>query len=502
MKVMNQERQDNGRLRFVLHVDADEFDRDREKVYRKNRGKYVMPGFRRGKASRRMLEQHYGRGLFEEQAINENFNEYFVRALDEYGIDELATSKEDGPTFTLKGVVDGGYDVECVVPVRPEATITQYKGLEAPRYALEVTEADVDRIMQTYVERATRLNSVEREAVEGDVLNLDYVGTVDGEPFEGGSDNGASLLLGSHTFIPGFEEQLVGVKPDQELDVNVTFPENYVAKDLAGKAAVFHVKVHSVQEREIPELDDEFAKDVSEFETLADFRADLAKQETERREQQATREFETLILNQLMGNTTVELPESMVQFEQQYVINELKQQLQYEALYRGMKPEEFLRKNGFSEERITQMGRSQAEANVRLSLALYTIAQLEGLKAEPEEIEAEYAKMVREDRPLEKVKEEYPLSFIRPEILERKARELVLANAVAKTPDDYKATEVVGELPEEVPAEDNAAEEAETEALVAEAAEEAPVAEAAAEEAPAEQAPAEEPRAFEAPAAE
>ena len=264
MKVTNVEKKENSTVELTIHVEADEFEAAVQKAYLKSRSRIAVPGFRKGKAPRKIIEGMYGSGVFYEDAINDVYPGAYEAAVKEQGLEDMGhpvmdiveVNKEQGLIFT------------ALVSVRPEAKVKEYKGLTAPKAEVSITDEDVENELQPYVRRATRLISVDREVKLGDTAVIDFEGFEDGKPFEGGKGENYSLEIGSGSFVPGFEDQLIGLKAGDEKDLDITFPEDYVA-DLAGKAVVFKVKVKEVKESQIPTVDDEFAKDVSEFETLA-----------------------------------------------------------------------------------------------------------------------------------------------------------------------------------------------------------------------------------------
>ena len=287
MKVTNVEKKENSTVELTIHVEADEFEAAVQKAYLKSRSRIAVPGFRKGKAPRKIIEGMYGSGVFYEDAINDVYPGAYEAAVKEQGLEDMGhpvmdiveVNKEKGLIFT------------ALVSIRPEAKVKAYKGLTAPKAEVSVTDEDVENELQPYVRRATRLVSVDREVKLGDTAVIDFEGFEDGKPFEGGKGENYSLEIGSGSFVPGFEDQLIGLKAGDEKDLDITFPEDYVA-DLAGKAVVFKVKVKEVKESQIPTVDDEFAKDVSEFETLADFKKDLGEKLTQRRTAEAQNDFE------------------------------------------------------------------------------------------------------------------------------------------------------------------------------------------------------------------
>ena len=277
MNVKSVEKQEKSTVELVIEVGREEFQAAIEKVYKKQRGNITVPGFRKGHAPRKIIEGMYGSGVFYEDAINELYPEAYAQAIEQEKLDAVAW-----PKVEIVDVGKDGFSFKALVTVRPEVTLGEYKGLTAEKNDVNVTDEDVDNELKPYISRATRMVTVEREAKNGDTVVIDFEGFKDGEPFAGGKGEGHSLELGSGSFVPGFEEQLVGAKAGDEKELDITFPEDYHA-DLAGKAVVFKVKVHEVKEKQEPVVDDEFAKDVSEFDTLEEFRKSLAERVKERR---------------------------------------------------------------------------------------------------------------------------------------------------------------------------------------------------------------------------
>lgn len=295
-------------VELTIEVGQEEFEAGLDKAYRKNRGSISVPGFRKGKAPRKVIEGMYGAGVFYEDAIEEIYPQACMQAIEEKGLDSVAP-----PRVEITDLGKEGFTFKAIVTVRPVITLKQYKGLEADKVLPTVTDAAVDNELKQYVDRATQLEPVDRAAEMGDSMVMDYEGVKDGVPFEGGSAKGYELALGSHTFIPGFEEQVVGMKAGEEKTIDLTFPEDYHAKDLAGQPVQFKVKCVEVKEKKVPAIDDEFAKDVSEFETQAEFKEDLKQKIVDRNMAQSEAKFRQALLAQLCEQVDIELPEAMVE---------------------------------------------------------------------------------------------------------------------------------------------------------------------------------------------
>ncbi|MBQ9347505.1 MAG: trigger factor, partial [Oscillibacter sp.] len=301
MVVQNCEKQEKSQVKLTVQVEREEFQKSIEKAYRKMRNRIRVPGFRPGKAPRKLIESLYGPEVFYDEAINDSYPDAFEAAVKEKDLKVVGYPKVEVPEEPTAD----GYTFTALAPVYPEVTLGQYKGLTAPKAEPKVTEADVDARLQQLADRNTRLVSVDREAKEGDTVVIDFEGFLEGRPFEGGKGTNHNLELGSHSFVPGFEDQLIGAKAEDELDLDITFPDNY-APELAGRDVVFKVKVHEVKEKDVPEMDDEFAKDVSEFDTLAELRADLEKKLLDGMNKDAQRVYEDALMEQVAEGITAD----------------------------------------------------------------------------------------------------------------------------------------------------------------------------------------------------
>ena len=382
-------KQEGTKVSFKLTVDNEKFESAIVKAYNKNKGKYNIPGFRKGKAPRKVIETHYGKGVFYSDAIDIVFPEVYPAAIDELKIDPI-----DMPSIDVEEISkDNGLVLLVDVEVKPEFQLGEYKGVEVEKVEETVSEEVVDAKLEEMREKNSRLVSVEREIANGDTANIDFEG-FDGEvAFEGGKGENYDLVIGSGSFIPGFEDQLVGKKAGEEVEVNVTFPEEYHAENLAGKPVVFKVKVNDVKVKELPELNDEFAADTTEFETLAELRADVrAKAEADAKEA-AKNELRNRVIEKVVANTEVEVPEAMIKHEIENQMMELNYQLQYQGF--GM--EQFLQMTGKTMEEFkaefAASRREEALRNVKTSLVIEAIAKAEGVEVNEEEVNAEVQKM-------------------------------------------------------------------------------------------------------------
>ena len=436
MKVTSVEKKEKSTVELTIQVEADVFEAAVQQAYLKNRTKINVPGFRKGKAPRKIIEGMYGSGVFYEDAIEATYPAAYAEAVKEQGLDDVGY-----PHVELVEAGKEGYTFKALVSVRPEVKLGEYKGLTAPKIEAEITDADVDAELKPYIDRATRLVSVEREAQNGDTVVIDFEGFDNGVAFDGGKGENFDLKLGSGSFVPGFEEQLVGLKAGEEKDLDITFPEDYHA-DLAGKAVVFHVKVKEVKESQVPEVDDEFAKDVSEFDTLEAFRADLKEKVAQRRQAQAQNDFENKVMEQLIANMECEIPDGMVDVEVDRMMEDYAMRLQSQ----GISMEDYQKMLGVNADMIRSSARPDALRRVQTMLALEAVAAAENLEFNEEELEAEFARLAEQYK-LEaaQVKAAVPAEDLKKDLLLKKASELVISSAqVGEAP---KAEEAPAEKP-------------------------------------------------------
>ena len=468
MSVKSCEKVEKSQVALTIEVGAAEFEAAVEKAYRKLRRKINVPGFRPGKAPRKIIEGMYGAEVFYEEAINIAFPEAYEAAVKEKELQVVGY-----PTVELEGeCTKDGFTFKATAPVYPEVTLGQYKGLSAPKDEVKVTAADVDERVKILQDRNTRLVSVDREAKEGDTAVIDFEGFLDGKPFDGGKGENHSLELGSHSFVPGFEEQVIGMKAGDEKDIDITFPEDY-HKDLAGKAVVFKVKVHEVKEKEVPALDDEFAKDVSEFDTLKDLKADLKKKITEERQKDADRAFEDALMEQVAANITADVPDAMVEGQARQFLENFKTQI----VQQGIPYDQYMKMTGMDEKKLLEDAKEPALRQVRLDLALAAIIKAENIEASDEEVEAEFQKLADQyGMDLEMVKKYLQADQIKDQVTTQKAVAVVVDSAVATKPEkkedeaekkparkSAKKAEEAGEGEEKKPARKSAKKAEETE---------------------------------------
>lgn len=378
-------------VEFEFSVSADEFKAGIEKAYRKNVGQISIPGFRKGKAPRQIIEKYYGSEVFYEDAVNIVLPDAYDKAIEEQDIQAVAQpeidvksiSKEEGVVFTAK------------VAVKPEFELGEYKGVEAKKITYRTTEKEVNAEIEKIRERNARLVAVEdRAAALNDTVTIDFEGFCDGVAFEGGKGENFDLKLGSGQFIPGFEDQLVGKNAGEETEVNVTFPKEYHAADLKGKDAVFKVKINEIKTQELPELDDEFAKDVSEFDTFEEFKADMTKKLKEQKKEKAKKELEDQILEIISNNTEIDIPEAMFETAVDNQIREFAMQLRYQ----GLTIEQYAQYTGVTLDAMKAQIRPDAEKKVKTSLVLEKIAKVEGIEVSDKEVDAEIEKMAEQSK--------------------------------------------------------------------------------------------------------
>ena len=422
MNVKSVEKQEKSIVELVIEVGHDEFEAAIEKVYKKERGKINIPGFRKGKAPRKVIEGMYGSAVFYEDAINEIYPEAYATAVEQEKLDVVAW-----PDVEIQEVGKDGFTFKAKVTVRPEVKLGQYKGLSAKKEAVTVTDEDVDNELKPFINRATELVSVEREAQNGDTTVIDFEGFKDGVAFDGGKAEGHSLELGSGSFIPGFEEQLVGMKAGEEKEINVTFPEDYHAKELAGAPVVFKVKVHEVKEKKTPVLDDEFAKDVSEFETLAAFRENLATKVKERREESAKSAFRNALMEQVVSNMEVEIPDAMVDYEADKLVNNYAQRVTSQ----GIPFEQYLSMMGMTMDQMKEQAKESALKQVQSDLALGAIVAAENLEVTDEEADAKIKELALQyGMPEEELRKVLVVDDLKKDLCREKAAKLVFDSGV------------------------------------------------------------------------
>lgn len=380
-------KKEGNQVTFKITVDNDKFEGAVTKAYNKNKGKFNIPGFRKGKAPKQIIESQYGKGVFYNDAIDMLFPEIYPKALDELDIDPIARPDLDIEEISK----DNGLVMVVNVEVKPEVNLGEYKGIEIAKPDYTVNEDEVNLRLEEMRNKASRLVDVERAIENGDNTVIDFEGFVDGVAFEGGKGEDYSLVIGSNTFIPGFEEQLVGKNKGEEVEVNVEFPAEYHAENLAGKPATFKVTVKNVQKKELPELNDEFAADTTEFNTLGELKKDLKAKVEEEAKNRADAEMKNSLVEKVSEGTELEVPEAMVETQIDNMLMELNYQLQYQ----GLQLEQLLQMTGRTIEELRNEKREEATKLVKSSLILEAIAKAENVEVSEEEVNAEVEKMAK-----------------------------------------------------------------------------------------------------------
>ena len=427
MKLIKNEKLEGSKVELHFSVEADAFEAAVERAYKKEVGKINIPGFRKGKAPRAMIEKMYGKGFFYDTALNDLLPDAYEAAVKEAGIDPVSQPEVDVLSVDENGVV-----FTAKVFVKPDVKIEGYFGIEVTKEVAPVTDEEINKELDLVRERNSReIDANDRPAELGDTAVIDFEGFVDGVAFDGGKGEDYALKLGSGQFIPGFEEQIVGHSVDEEFDVNVTFPAEYHAEDLAGKASVFKVKLHALTKVELPELDDEFAKDVSEFDTLDEYKADLKAKIEKRHEATAQNAVDGQIMDALIEKLEADIPEAMYDNEAENFVRDYDNQLRMQ----GLDLKTYFQYTGMTLETLRAQFRPQAEKQVKARLALEKIAELENLVATEESIEAEYAR-IAESYGIDtaQVKASIEAEFIAADMKVQLALDAVKENSVVKTP--------------------------------------------------------------------
>ena len=440
MTVKSCEKLEKSRVALTIEASAEEFEAAVNKAYLKMRGKINVPGFRVGKAPRKIIEKMYGEEVFYEEAVNIILPDDYEDAVKEQKLDVVGYPEVELESCTKDGVV-----FKCTVAVYPEVKLGQYKGLEAPKAEVKVAAADVNARLKEMADRNSRLVSVERAVKKGDTADIDFEGFDNGVAFDGGKGENFDLEIGSGSFVPGFEEQLIGMKAGEEKDIDITFPENY-APELAGKPVVFHVKVNEVKVKEVPAVDDEFAKDVSEFDTLKELKADIKKKMTAERTEAAQRAFEDVLMAKVAEGVEAEIPHEMVELQAERMMEQFKQQLAAQ----GIPFDQYLKMTGTTEADFRKQADGPAAEQVKMDLAVEAIIKAEGLEATDEDVENELKNVAEKyGMDLETVKKYLRPEDVKEQVIREKAVKVVADSAVAVAPAEEKAElEAEGEVVE------------------------------------------------------
>lgn len=432
MTVKSCEKLEKSRVALTIETSAEEFEAAVNKAYLKMRGKINVPGFRVGKAPRKIIEKMYGAEVFYEEAVNIILPDAYEAAVKEQELDVVGYPEVELESCTKDGVV-----FKCTVAVYPEVKLGQYKGLEAPKAEVKVAAADVNARLKEMADRNSRLVSVDRAVKKGDTADIDFEGFDNGVAFDGGKGENFDLEIGSGSFVPGFENQLIGMKAGEEKDIDITFPKDYTP-ELAGKPVVFHVKVNEVKVKEVPALDDEFAKDVSEFDTLKDLKADIKKKLTAERTEAAQRAFEDVLMAKVAEGVEADVPHEMVDLQAEQMTEGFKQQLAAQ----GIPFDQYLKMTNTTEADFKSQAYGPAEQQVKMDLAISAIVKAEGLEASDDEVEAEMKKVAdKYGMDLDTVKKYLRPEEVKEQVIREKVIKLVADSAVAVAPAEALAEE-------------------------------------------------------------
>ena len=416
-------------VQINLTLSKAEWDKEVEDAYNKNKGKFKVEGFRQGKAPRRVIEKMYGENVFYEEALSEGFYKAYMQILSK----EKDLEPVDAPNLTVKSMGANGIELEAQVVTKPEVKVNKYKGFGVEVEAKKVSKKDVDAELEKARQQHARMVEVEREVKVGDVANINFSGSIDGVKFEGGTGENYDLEIGSHSFIEGFEDQLVGLKAGEDKDVDVTFPADYHATELAGKPAVFACHINAVKEKQLPELNDEFASNVSEYETLEEYRKETEEHLQHHLDEHAKVDAENKIMDLILENTTVDIPEVMVENE----LNEIMRDMEYRLMYQGLTLDAYCNYMKTTVEELKESRRESAVKSVKIRLALSYILEKEKLTIEDKEVDEKIAEMAKHStKSLKEFKANLPeerINYIKNEILMSKLLAFLLENNSKKS---------------------------------------------------------------------
>ena len=380
------EKMEKNMAKLTIEVSAEDVEKAMQSAYQKAKGRISIPGFRKGKAPRKMIEQMYGKGVFLEDAVNALIPEHYSKALGECELEIVSQPKIDlVQTEPGKALI-----FTAEVAVKPEVTLGEYKGVEVPKSEIEVTDEEVDAEVKKEQEKNSRTINVEDRAAQlNDIVTIDFEGSVDGVPFDGGQATEYPLTLGSNTFIPGFEDQLVGAKVGDDVDVKVTFPEEYQAKELAGKEAIFKCAVKKIEAKELPELDDDFAKDISEFDTLAEYKEHVKTNLVEKKENEAKHAKEDAAVDKIIENAQMDIPEAMLETQCRQMLDDFSRRMQSQ----GLSMDQYFQFTGMTAEKMMEDMKPQALKRIQTRLVLEKVAEVENIQPTEEEVNEEISKM-------------------------------------------------------------------------------------------------------------
>ena len=428
------EKVSGNQVKIAFEIPAEKFDEAVSKAYLKIRGRVNVPGFRKGKAPRKLIENMYGEGVFYDEAFDILFPGEYEAAVKENDIKVV-----DRPEVDEVKQIGVGKDLQFTVKVfvKPDVELGEYKGLKATKFVHRVTDEEIDRRIQQDVDKATTMADVtDRNVENGDTVNLDYAGTVDGVAFEGGTAKGQTLEIGSGHFIPGFEEQMVGMAIGEEKDLNVKFPDEYHAENLKGKDAVFHVKVNAIQAKVVPALDDDFAADVSEYNTFDEYKASIVKELTDRAQKNADTQLENSLVQQAVDASDCDIPDAMIDDETDVMIREMKLRM----MYQGLQFEDYIKYTGQTEDQIREMYKPEAKNRVKMQLVLEAGIKAEGIEPTEEEVEKAIAdeaeRAGREVEDFKKSLNDRQKEYLKENAAIRKFVDLIVASAQVEEKDE------------------------------------------------------------------
>lgn len=428
MKCKVEETKNANEVKLEITIEAEKFEEAIKKVYFRSAKYFNIPGFRKGKAPMQIVEKYYGKEIFFEDAFNEVAGDALEEAVEENKLEVVSRPDIDVTQ------IEKGKDLifTAIMQTKPEAKLGKYKGIEIEKIEYNVTEEDIEHELGHMQEHNSRLISIEDRPVEsGDIATIDFEGFVDGKAFEGGKAEGHDLEIGSNTFIPGFEDQIIGMKIDEEKDIKVKFPDEYFSKDLAGKDATFKVKVHEIKKKELPKLDDEFAKDVSEFDTLKELKEDIKQKQQKQNDDKTKYETQEAVMKAVCENVEVEIPSGMVEMEVENALKDMEQRLSYQ----GLKLEQYLQMMGKTEEDLKKEYEPQAIEGIKSRLALEAVIKAEKIEATDEDIDEklkEMAKNYGKENDEEFLKNENVRKYIKEGLASEKALEFLVKNAKMK----------------------------------------------------------------------
>lgn len=421
------EKLEKNMAKLTIEVPAEDLENAMQKAYLKAKNRITIPGFRKGKAPRKMIEHMYGKGVFLEDAANALIPEHYSKALEECEL-EIVSQPEIDVTQAEPGKA---FIFTAEVAVKPEVTLGEYKGLEVPKSETEVTDEEIEAELKKEQEKNSRTITVEdRGAENGDIVTIDFEGFIDGTAFEGGKGTDYPLTLGSGSFIPGFEDQLIGAKAEDHVEVNVTFPEEYQAAELAGKAAVFQCNVKKVETKELPELDDDFAQDVSEFDTLAEYKEDIKKNLTERKEKEARTAKENAAVDKAIENAQMEIPDAMINTQISQMLDDFSRRMQAQ----GLTMEQYFQFTGMTADKMREEMKPQALKRIQTRLVLEKIAETENIQPTDEEVNEEISKMAE----MYKMEADKLKELLGDRELEQMKKDMAVQKAVTLVADEAK----------------------------------------------------------------